>query len=198
MCAQEQRHAAVQAKHEAAAELAKRQELREADACKMAALIESQAAKEKQHGRRAAKLKQKEEEMQVLENEVRRNPPVYLPLPFFALRALPGLTLAAVQVRAARKLLGFKVGATEGVGTKGGGTGVAMANKKKKRKKKKQGAVVTDEMRTNAVAVDTTGDGVANAVGFDTTGDGLVDAIDVTGDGVIDVASSGEEGDQSD
>ena len=201
MCAQEQRHAAVQAKHEAAAELAKHQELREADACKMAALIESQAAKEKQHGRRAAKLKQKEEEMQVLENEVRRNPPVY-PLPFFALRALPGLTLAAVQVRAARKLLGFKVGATEGVGTKGGGTGVAMANKntgsKKKRKKKKQGAEVTDEMRTNAVAVDTTGDGVANAVGFDTTGDGFVDAIDVTGDGVIDVASSGEEGDQSD
>ena len=79
MCAQEQRHAAVQAKHEAAAELAKHQELREADACKMAALIESQAAKEKQHGRRAAKLKQKEEEMQVLENEVRRNPPLYLP-----------------------------------------------------------------------------------------------------------------------
>ena len=75
MCAQEQRHAAVQAKHEAAAELAMHQELREADACKMAALIESQAAKEKQHGRRAAKLKQKEEEMQVLENEVRRNPP---------------------------------------------------------------------------------------------------------------------------
>ena len=60
-------------------------ELREADANKMAALVESQAAKEKQHGRRAAKLKQKEEEMQVLENEVRRNPPVYLPLPFFAL-----------------------------------------------------------------------------------------------------------------
>ena len=178
----------------------KHQELREADACKMAALIESQAAKEKQHGRRAAKLKQKEEEMQVLENEVRRNPPVYLPL--FCPTRLPGLTPAAVQVRAARKLLGFKVGATEGVGTKGGGTGVAMANKntgsKKKRKKKKQGAVVTDEMRTNAVAVDTTGDGVANAVGFDTTGDGLVDAIDVTGDGVIDVASSGEEGDQSD
>ena len=75
MCAQEQRHAAVQAKHEAAAELARHQELREADASKMAALIESQAAKEKQHGRRAAKLKQKEEEMQVLENEVR--PPHY-------------------------------------------------------------------------------------------------------------------------
>ena len=115
--------------------------------------------------------------------------------------ALPGLTLAAVQVRAARKLLGFKVGATEGVGTKGGGTGVAMANSKpakKKRKKKKQGAEVTDEMRTNAVAVDTTGDGVANALGFDTTGDGLVDAIDVTGDGFVDVASSGEEGDESD
>ena len=189
----------MQAKHEAAAELAKHQELREADANKMAALIESQAAKEKQHGRRAAKLKQKEEEMQVLENEVRRNP-LYLPL--FCPTRPPGLTLAAVQVRAARKLLGFKVGATEGVGTKGGGTGVAMANKntgsKKKRKKKKQGAEVTDEMRTNAVAVDTTGDGVANAVGFDTTGDGLVDAIDVTGDGVIDVASSGEEGDQSD
>ena len=86
MCAQEQRHAAVQAKHEAAAELAMHQELREADACKMAALIESQAAKEKQHGRRAAKLKQKEEEMQVLENEVRRNPPLYLPLPPFLTR----------------------------------------------------------------------------------------------------------------
>ena len=78
MCAQEQRHAAVQAKHEAAAELAKHQELREADASKMAALIESQAAKEKQHGRRAAKLKQKEEEMQVLENEVR---PLHYPNP---------------------------------------------------------------------------------------------------------------------
>ena len=64
----------MQAKHEAAAELAKHQELREADASKMAALIESQAAKEKQHGRRAAKLKQKEEEMQVLENEVRPPP----------------------------------------------------------------------------------------------------------------------------
>ena len=78
---QEQKHAAVQAKHEAAAELAQHQELREADASKMAALIESQAAKEKQHGRRAAKLKQKEEEMQVLENEVRPPSTTQNPLP---------------------------------------------------------------------------------------------------------------------
>ena len=82
----------MQAKHEAAAELAMHQELREADASKMAALIESQAAKEKQHGRRAAKLKQKEEEMQVLENEV-RPPPLPKPStnmpPLVPIRSLP-------------------------------------------------------------------------------------------------------------
>ena len=59
-------------------------------------------------------------------------------------------------------------------------------------------AVISVLMEKAGSSVDTTGDGVANAVGFDTTGDGFVDAIDVTGDGVIDVASSGEEGDQSD
>ena len=79
----------MQAKHEAAAELAMHQELREADASKMAALIESQAAKEKQHGRRAAKLKQKEEEMQVLENEVRPPPLPKTLLQYASSRANP-------------------------------------------------------------------------------------------------------------